>query len=94
MYFNTIINSILEKILGGNENVPPKPGRSISTTGRSLGQGTTSAMLPGDKSITINGKESPGGLLPTPKELNTVKRVERRARQLQNKKPSIKKFKK
>jgi hypothetical protein len=51
-------------------------------------------MLPGEETAVINGKESPGGLLPTPKELNTVKRVERRARQLQNKKPSIKKFKK
>jgi len=94
MLFNAIVKSILEKVLVGNKSVAPKSGRSISTTGRSLGQGTTSAMLPGEKSVTITGKESPGGLLPTPKELNTVKRVERRAKQLQNKKPSLKKFKK
>ena len=91
MIFNTLVNSILEKILVGNKSVSPKPGRSISTTGRSLGQGTTSAILPGVKNDTITGKESPGGLLPTPKELSTIKRVERRARQLQNKKPSLKK---
>jgi hypothetical protein len=94
MQFNNTINSILEKILVGNKSVSPKPGRSISTTGRNLGQGTTSAMLPGEKSITLNGKESPGGLLPTPEELSIVKRIERRAKGLQNKKPVIKKFKK
>jgi len=81
-------NDTVKKFLEGH-NVPPKPGRSISTTGRSLGQGTTSAILPGEDNTKIDSI-SPGGMLPSPKELSLVKRVERRAKQIQNKKPVYK----
>ena len=87
MKFNSLVQNILEGF-----NVPPKPGRSISTTGRSLGQGTTSAILPGETNTEIDS-ESPGGLLPTPKELNTIKKIERRAKQLHNKTSMIKSLK-
>ena len=90
MQFNKIVKSIIEKIMVGNDNVSPKPGRSISTTGRSLGQGTTSADLDGAN----KPQEIDGELLPSPAKLKKIIRAEKEAKKKLNRKPSVKSFKK
>jgi len=71
MIYDTLVKRLLEGF-----NVAPKPGRSISATGRSLGQGTTKAILPGEANTELDGD-----LLPNLKQLKKARRIKRQSRQ-------------
>ena len=79
MQYDKRINELLEDF-----NVFPKDGRRLYATGKSIGQGMTTGDI---DAVTFNTPEEIDLTLPSPKELNALKK----AKALLKKKTKLKK---